>query len=749
MKSRVIESVSSWQAPLPRAIYLLAALALVLTQLLPSIAVAAPGQPAGNASADGLHGVLARHLPASQTSTDDDELRDLVVVPIDSSLKPDAVLRSRPFVLGARSERAFPYNLRQPQPLTEDEARNRLKEFLTRRDVDVEAIDDALARFDQRRVKRIIPDPALRAAVLMLTDWDPYEATLRAILDGENPSGRPYREVIFDDIGFPGAIATLYENPRDGRASLVVSEEYAGEDPAQLIPVIVHESLHGGGYNSAEEEIIANILDTICYAEVLLVEPRVAYLRTDLTVFNNLELLALLNSMGRGGPGQLGVATSPLGDIFVGPEFARYDFESIRYVVESDDFYDALGNHGSPGQQTTAALISRFPGGKSLGSEPEYNEEMIAVIDRGIGKVISPAKAVRLARTLGLYMTESVQEVEAQGRVTARLALDQRPFLPRDAKNYFDLRRAKRTGKALTEDEGRSALAEMLERRQVEPATAQDFLAAYDDPATAALIPDPSLRAATLMLAAWEPWNLALDVIFRGVNPEGVPLRVEFADLRHSAPAARRSGSADGASQPAILINSLLYGESPEVLAAAIVEGTLLHDDTWTKHEAIAAALMGTLAYADIVLAEPSVAKGRTWGVMTRNRDLLALLNSAAWPGDPAMLANADSIGFLAAPNGAPDVLLGLYADATSFADYILTLPHAARFDRYSVLEAPDVFEHYLAFANISPERRFRGLLLFDEATLSAIDASLGAFVTPEEALSLAKSLRLGVLAAE
>jgi hypothetical protein len=132
---------------------------------------------------------------------------------------------------------------------------------------------------------------------------------------------------------------------------------------------------------------------------------------------------------------------------------------------------------------------------------------------------------------------------------------------------------------------------------------------------------------------------------------------------------------------------------------------------------------------------------------MTRNRDLLALLNSAAWPGDQPALANADSLGFLSAPKGTDDVLLGLYADARSFADYIETLPHAARFDRHADLEAPPVFEHYLIYANITPERRFRNLILFDEETLEAIDAQLGAFLSPDDALSLAKTLKLGVLA--
>lgn len=724
----------------------LLALALAIMGLFPAgPTLAAPGHSttARTTIGAGSQAVLARHFASLQTSTDDDELQDLRIAPLDPTLPPGDVLRRRPFVLSERSVRAFPYDLRRPDPLSTAEARARLERFLALRGLEPATIQAALDRFDSRSVRRIIPSPTLRAATLMVTGWRPYEATIRAILDGENPSGKPYRAVVFDEIGFPGAIATLYEDPRDGRASLVVSRDYAGEDPEQLIPVIVHESLHGGGDNSAEEEIVANILDTLCYAEVLLVDPAAAYLGTDLTVFNNLELLALLNSMGRSGPANIGVATSPLGDIFVGPGFDAYDYESIRYVVESDDFYDALQNQGSPGQQTTAALLSRFPGASTLGPEPVYSESMLAIIDRGISRVLTAAKAVQLAETLGLAMTDAVRERTATGRVSANLSLAKRPFLPRDAR-YFDLRGGKRLGKSLTEAEGKAALAAALDRSKLAPARRAELLAAFDAPTTANQVPDPALRAATLMLAAWEPWSAAIPVIFDGDNPDGVPLRVEFADLRHSAPADRRPG-ATGA--PAILINSLLIGEPPEMLASAIVEGTLLHDDTWTDHEAVAAALMGTLCYADLLLADPALAKSRTWGVMTRNRDLLALLNSAAWPSDQQALANADSLGFLSAPQGTDDVLLGLYADARSFADYIETMPHAARFDRHADLEAPPVFEHYLASVNISPERRFRNLVLFDEETLATVDAQLGAFISPDEALTLAKTLRLGVLA--
>lgn len=705
---------------------------------------AAPAPGRGAVEGTGWQKALRHFVPNAQTSSDEDELQDLELAPVDSSLDPDDMMRSRPFVIGDDADQAFPIGSLPSMAPTEDEARDLLRGFLEKRGVDGGAIDDAVAKYDSRKVKRIVPSPTLRSALLMLTDWNPYEATIHAVLDGDNPSAKPYTAVVFEEIGFAGAIATLLEDPRDGKHTMVVGTDYENERPEQLIPVIVHESLHGGDGNSAEEEIIANILDTICYSEVLAVDPDLAYLGSDLTFFNNLELLGLINSSGRNGPGQVGIATSPVGDVFVGEDFADFDYESIRDVVEADGFYDSLLNNGSPGQQTTVALVGRFPGGKALGDAPRYGEAMLAVIDRGVGRVVTPERVVQIAALFGLEMTTKIAEKAAAGKIGTKLTLESRPFVPRDS-SYFDHRVGKKAGKLLSEAAGRKALAAFLKKAEATPELTTALLARYDDPGAVALIADPSLRAATLMLGALKPWDGALGVIFDGNNPDGAPLQVMFADLRSSAPAAHQSDTNADGTPPAILINSLIAGESPVYLASIIVEGTLLHDDTWTDQEAIAAALMGTLAYADIIEVDSSIIKAKTWGVTNRNRDLLALLNSASFSVDAP--ENADLIGFLSAPNEVDDILPGLYADALSFADYTERMPYGARFDRHAELEVPPVFIEYLAFAGIQPTTQFRGVITFSEETMAEVDAQLSALITPEDALRVAKTLKLGVAA--
>lgn len=725
------------------------AVALTLLMLVASAAgiSAAPLPVQRGGAPTVVRAALLRSYPGLlQSATGQDELADLTVVPIDPALKPDAIMRSRPFLLGPDSAKVFPRSVQPGQALTEDEARDRLVRFLQLRHLDDTTIQGAVARFDSRPVKRIVPAPTLRATLLMLTGWDPYQETIKAVLDGENPSGKPYRAVSFNYIDFQEAIATLYENP-DGRHEIVFNDRFKGEPPEQLIPVLVHESLHGGGGNSAEEEIVANLLDTICYGEVLGVDPEAAAAGTELAIFNNIELMAMLNSTGRGGPGQVGVATSPLGDIFIGPDFADLNAESIRAFIESDSFYNALLNIGSPGQQTTAALISRFPGGKEMGPAPQYGEQMIAVIDAGAGKIITPKRAVALAELLGLEMTVGVQEAGADVHLATgdALSLKKRPFIPSNLK-LFDQDRGKRAGKPLDESGGRAALERSLVRRGTAATLRDGLLTRYDDPATRDLIPDPSLRAAALLLGAAKPWDATLGVVFDGQNPDQVPLHVEFAPLRNSAPAARRSDRGDGV-PPAILVNSLLVGEPPELLASVIVEGSLLHDDTLTQNEALAASLLGTLSYGAWVATDPDLPRARTWGVINRNRDLLALLNSTAFPGGTKTPSNADLIGFFSPADGAGDILPGLYTDATSFAGYVATKPQATRYDRHSELEAPSVFVKYLDFAGIKPTSTFRDTVTFSKATMGDLDAGLAAFLSSNGALVLARTLDLGIAA--
>jgi hypothetical protein len=682
------------------------------------------------------------------------ELDDVAVASLDASIDPETILRSRPFVIGGS-----PCPLFCPSDagarLTERQARRRLERFLGLRGLDETEIEAALARYDADESAAIVPEPNLRAAILMLWDWEPYAATIRAVFDGENPSGQPFAAVDFGDLGIDGAVATLIAT-RDARHVIVVDDDYRREPPEALVNVVVHESLHDPWQNSQEEEIIANILDNILYGEIVLVDPEVADEGTLLVSFNNFALLALLNSTGRAGPGQLGISATPFDDVWLGDLLDEIDASSVRDAIAGDGFYAELPTGGSSGQETYWALIGRFPDADALGPSPDFDEAALTVIDRGVGEVITPAEAVELAGTLGLDLAAGITEFGTAGDLPddAETALALRPFVATDH-DLLDLAAATDPSPSLDEDEARDALSIVLRGQGLPRSDRNDLLSVFDDPTLAATIPDPSLRAAAVLLAAHEPWNVALDAILGELRDEAGPIPVGFADLPFDTPVAR--GSDDGDEIYPILVNEDLAGEPLPVLASYLVEGLLLHErhdfGRITRDQAVLSHLLGTLTYAEFVVEDPELVALGTAGTIGRNRDVFALLNSATWQSpETSDLANADQavsgpLGFLGAPAGVDDILPGLYADATSFADYVTSQPRASGYSKRTRLAATPIVASFLSYAGVDVadlEGSVDGMPTFGEAG-AAFDARLGAFVSPEEALRLARALDLGL----
>lgn len=738
-----VPAILPGRLPAARLIGVVCALLLVLTTLPAPIAWAGPGTghaaiPAPRAAPHAVRAELLRSHPSLlQPTAVERELDDLEVRFIEPNLDPETVLRSRPFIMGPDSFDAFPFETTTPRPMSYDHARDRLERFLKRRGLSFAEREAAVAIYDDPTVQAIVPAPNLRAGLLMLTDWDPYQITIDAILSGENPSGEPFAALEFADIGVDGAVATI-DRSRNGRFRMIFNEEFAAEPPEQLIPVIVHESLHGGGFNSRQEEVIANILDTICYGEIVLIDPRVAEFGTGLAVFNNVELLALLNSMGRAGGGEIGTSSSPFGDVFVGPNLEDLDAESIQAVIGADAFYGSLPQTGSPGQQTFSALVGRYSGADRLGEEPDYSDAALAVIDEGAHEAISARAAIRLALTLGLVMTGDVVEVPAPASDPD--ALDLRPFIPA-APELFGARYALPAADARStvdvEDELRSALIDL----RVDRATRQATLRRFADEDVERLIPDPTLRAATVLLDAVDPWDASAAVILDGTNDEDAPFAVAFADLPGSGSIVFLDEAAAPTGRPTIVVSTLLRAEPVPVLASYLVEATLIHEEQAAEDEAVAAALLGTLAYADFVAGDPALVERSTWGVIQRNRDLLALINSTSWSLPPD---NLESVGFLRPSNGAVDILPGLYDDAASFAEFITARPRSVALERRSGAAAPPVFADYLDHAGADLPRGSDPS--FDAETLGELDAHLDAFFSPDDALVTADILQLGAV---
>lgn len=725
---------------------LLPALALLAGMLLPIVsgarAAAPQHEPALTRSAviptpEYAQSLMAKFglatLRPAQTET---ELEDLPVYAITSDLSPNFVMRSRPFVLTEQSIDAFPNHQAKPGPMTESHARARLKRFLYRRGLSGDEVNEAVALYDDETVKAIIPAPTLRAAMLMLYKWDPYQATIDSILNGVNPSGVAFASVDYGDTNFQDAVATLKINP-NGQFRLIVDNAFDREPPEEIIPVIFHESLHGGGTNSRQEEVTANILDIICYAEVLLVDSRVAEFGTELGFFNNIVVLGLLNSMGRAGGDEVGILSSPLGDIFVGPSFERSDVSSIRAVVEGDDFYGSLPGTGSTAVPAFYTVMNRFPDTPSLGENFGYGEAELAVIDRDAGTVLTPKRVRDLAITLGLGMTGAVTESTLPG--TEPTSLADRPYQPFNPGDY-DLREAKPQARPLTIDESKSKLRSALKRAGASAAERSRLAALFDDPDLGARVPDPTLRAAVLLLGISDPWRASLDGITGG-DPTATLLSVDFANFSNDRLVALVPSQASGGEQ--IQINSVLIGEPIEVLASYVVEGSILSTGDITRGEAVSARLMGTLWYGSVLLDRPGLSSRRSWGTIERNRDLLALVNSSeSTDNNPA---NAASFGFLAPANGASDCLPGLYDDADSFAQFVLSELGTGYDDGTNLSPRTSISERYLDFAGVQATGNGTNGAMFNTENLLALDANLGTFLTDDQVLAIVTAMGLRI----
>jgi hypothetical protein len=670
---------------------------------------------------------------AAQTSeTDGLDLRS-----VDSDMSSSFVMHHRPFVLPDHLTPAFDFERISSDPVSEDAARAGLQRFLELRNLPADQVTAAIARFDDPTLAQIVPAANLRSALLMLSGWDPYQATIEAILDGKNESGHPFETVDFRALEFGAAVATLQIAYSTGQPRLLVSDRYKNEAPEQLIPVLVHESMHDGVDNSYEEEIIASLLDSLTYAEVLTIDPAAANTGTELAAYNNVQLFALMNSVGRRGAGYVGVETSFDGDVYLGAGLENFDADSIRAGIASDPWYSQLPQGGSQGGAVLAALLGRFPESERLVALDRFSPEAIAMIDRGIGLVLTPRKVQALAIDLQLSVVTGQTMSYEPGTVAPSLDnVSDRPYLPTDS-SIFDLRSMLPTGAPMNEEFSRAALREALTRSGATPAAVSAAVASFDDPAVRELISDPTLRAGLLLLRRDDRWASIVASVIEGTNETGLPVHIAFRDLPNAVPAVWDSQGWKGA--PVIWIDSMLPGERPELLATAIAEGALLESTKQSNAQTIIAAALSTVLWADFITTDASLVSAPSWGTITRNRDLLALLNAQPFdPGTPL----ATDIGLrLAAGNG--EVLPGLPMDPGSFVEYILHSPRSVILDPPDSNSAPPALTELLRRAGIAPGSAPSARV--DDDLLAQIDLDFSSLLPNQQAVDTAIALGLTV----
>jgi len=309
--------------------------------------------------------------------------------------------------------------------------------------------------------------------------------------------------------------------------------------------------------------------------------------------------------------------------------------------------------------------------------------------------------------------------------------------------DIFDLNRAQQTLPPTGTGPIRLELELLLAKQATTVATQEQAMELFDMPPAMANVPDPQLRAALALMSALSPWSetartfltSSLSTLTWSFSFEPLPLPVN----------ALYSLDQDGNS--VVRVNEMLNGDTLEVISAALLEGILLEEYGRSPNAAVVAALMSTLAYAELATKNPGVVATPTWGTISRNRDLLALINSSQWTAG-SQLSNAALVGFLAPANGAGDVLPGLNYDATSFQAYVLQSPRLEGAERMSIALASDGFLRLAAATGIPVESGPAGAVITGK-TMSMIDSHLGEFMTAEDIQTLTVVLFLGIPAAQ
>jgi len=269
------------------------------------------------------------------------------------------------------------------------ELKGGLTSTLLKRNYDLKSASKIVAQMDDSKLTAIIPDARIRAGLLSLNGTI-GSAAIDSIKNGD------FSSVTFGTPSATGAIAQV--NPPTGnqtKPSIVIDSKYQYEDFRLLGDVLSHETLHKDSSNSPNEELIANVIDTTVYGQMLLSDPKLATSGTELSRRLNTKLMARINS--RDVQGNLTI-NSAQSNVYPGGNTSLPYFAAAFQTAGSD----------SPGGGTAAStlgnatLLSDLKAltGKNL-SSADFNSNTVNLIDQN-QKALSAAQIVQIAKTLGL-----------------------------------------------------------------------------------------------------------------------------------------------------------------------------------------------------------------------------------------------------------------------------------------------------------------------------------------------------------
>ena len=176
---------------------------------------------------------------------------------------------------------------------------------------------------------------------------------------------------------------------------------YAGEPFQALSAKLAHEGVHQDKDDNQNEEIAANTIETMVYAQQLEVDPSIANNGTTLIKADNEKLLAILDSgkalFPRVGIQQGAIMNNTAG-VFAGTSVSGGAYVSFEDYIRRG--YDArgFGNFNSNGNATLDAIVKNMT---LLVKTNTFNATLISDIDAN-QQIITDKSAITLAGILKL-----------------------------------------------------------------------------------------------------------------------------------------------------------------------------------------------------------------------------------------------------------------------------------------------------------------------------------------------------------
>jgi hypothetical protein len=281
---------------------------------------------------------------------------------------------------------ASPMQPAPARPISDLQLRAELLVTLVKRfGLDVTSIRQGLALYDDPALKKVVPDPRLRAGLAMMKGTV-GEAAISAFRNGT------FSTVVF---GVPPAngfgLDVIAQSIPDGnKMKVVFNDTYQYENPKLLGTTLCHEGLHQDTLDSNKEELIANAIESVIYGQLANDDEGLARSKTELARRENTKLMALVNS--RDANGAIHILSSNTDNVYPGSSnplpYFGYGFVSAGLGADT------------PGNPVLRADL--FSISKTASPNANFDMSTLNFLDQKINIAFRPSEWIRLAKIMKL-----------------------------------------------------------------------------------------------------------------------------------------------------------------------------------------------------------------------------------------------------------------------------------------------------------------------------------------------------------